>query len=57
MLEELIEMGKLKDYDAWRISFNKGEQFSSGFVDVNPNSKIPALADHSTSPPLHVWEV
>jgi len=56
MLEELIEMGKLKDYDAWRITFNKGEQFSSGFVDINPNSKIPALADHSLSPPLHVWE-
>eukprot|EP00958_Prasinococcus_capsulatus_P001256 scaffold111_cov404-Prasinococcus_capsulatus_cf.AAC.3 len=56
LLEELIDAGKLKDYDAWRIQFGNGEQFSSGFVNVNPNSKIPALADHSESPPLHVWE-
>jgi GST-like protein len=49
MLEELLEAGhKGAEYDAWRIDIGKGDQFGSGFVGVNPNSKIPALMDHST---------
>jgi len=48
MLEELLAMGHGADYDAWFIDINEGDQFSSGFVDVNPNSKIPALFDKST---------
>jgi GSH-dependent disulfide-bond oxidoreductase len=49
MLEELLEAGhKGADYDAWRIDIGKGDQFGSGFVDVNPNSKIPALMDHGS---------
>ncbi|MCM2291796.1 glutathione-dependent disulfide-bond oxidoreductase [Allorhizobium sp. BGMRC 0089] len=47
LLEELLEAGiKDADYDAWLITIGKGDQFGSGFVDVNPNSKIPALMDH-----------
>lgn len=57
MLEELLEAGhKGADYDAWLIRINEGDQFGSGFVDVNPNSKIPALMDHSVSPPQRVFE-
>jgi GST-like protein len=48
MLEELLAKGYGADYDAWFIDINEGDQFSSGFVDVNPNSKIPALFDKST---------
>ena len=48
MLEELLAAGYGADYDAWFININEGDQFSSGFVDVNPNSKIPALFDKST---------
>ncbi len=48
MLEELLEAGHAADYDAWRIDIGKGDQFGSGFVGVNPNSKIPALMDHAT---------
>ncbi|MFQ3183395.1 MAG: GST-like protein [Alteromonas macleodii] len=48
MLEELLAKGYAADYDAWLIDINEGDQFSSGFVDVNPNSKIPALFDKST---------
>ncbi|AGI69571.1 putative glutathione S-transferase [Octadecabacter antarcticus 307] len=48
MLEELLAKGYAADYDAWFIDINEGDQFSSGFVDVNPNSKIPALFDKST---------
>ena len=48
MLEELLAKGYSADYDAWFIDINEGDQFSSGFVDVNPNSKIPALFDKST---------
>jgi GSH-dependent disulfide-bond oxidoreductase len=49
LLEELLEAGhKAADYDAWLVDIGKGDQFGSGFVDVNPNSKIPALMDHST---------
>lgn len=56
LLEELVEMYKDFEYDAWYIDIMKGDQFSSGFVDVNPNSKIPALLDYKTSPPTRVWE-
>lgn len=48
MLEELLEAGKGAEYDAWIINIQEGDQFGSGFVDVNPNSKIPALFDHAT---------
>lgn len=49
MLEELLELGiSAADYDAWLISIRDGDQFSSGFVEVNPNSKIPALFDEET---------
>lgn len=48
MLEELLAAGYNAEYDAWLIDINEGDQFSSGFVDVNPNSKIPALFDKST---------
>ena len=44
------------EYDAWLIRIGEGDQFSSGFVEVNPNSKIPALRDHSTTPPTRVFE-
>lgn len=57
MLEELLAKGvKEAEYDAWLIRIGEGDQFSSGFVDVNPNSKIPALSDHSTTPPTRVFE-
>lgn len=48
MLEELLAAGYGAEYDAWLINIQEGDQFSSGFVDVNPNSKIPALFDKST---------
>ena len=57
MLEELLEAGHGgADYDAWLIRIDEGDQFGSGFVEVNPNSKIPALMDHSASPPVPVFE-
>jgi len=57
LLEELLELGVSEaEYDAWLIRIGEGDQFSSGFVDVNPNSKIPALSDHSVTPPLRVFE-
>ena len=57
MLEELLALGVTgAEYDAWLIRIGEGDQFSSGFVDVNPNSKIPALRDHSTTPPTRVFE-
>ncbi|MEZ5743296.1 MAG: glutathione-dependent disulfide-bond oxidoreductase [Sphingomonadaceae bacterium] len=57
MLEELLELGhEGAEYDAWMISIGDGDQFSSGFVEINPNSKIPALADHTFDPPLHLFE-
>ncbi|MEQ6333486.1 glutathione-dependent disulfide-bond oxidoreductase [Sphingobium sp. MK2] len=57
LLEELLEAGfRDADYDAWLIKIGDGDQFSSGFVAVNPNSKIPALMDHSVSPPQRVFE-
>ncbi|WP_378946677.1 glutathione-dependent disulfide-bond oxidoreductase [Paracoccus sp. R86501] len=57
MLEELLEAGHAgAEYDAWLIDIGEGDQFSSGFVDVNPNSKIPALMDHSVTPAQRVFE-
>jgi len=56
LLEELLALGKPAEYDAWLVNINEGEQFSSGFVAANPNSKIPALVDHGTSPPTRVFE-
>ncbi|WP_010629939.1 glutathione-dependent disulfide-bond oxidoreductase [Halomonas sp. KM-1] len=57
MLEELLALGHAgAEYDAWPIRIGEGEQFGSGFVEVNPNSKIPALMDHSTTPPTRVFE-
>lgn len=56
MLEELLAAGKDAEYDAWLIRINEGDQFGSGFVSINPNSKIPALMDHSVSPPRRVFE-
>jgi len=57
LLEELLALGKTgAEYDAHLIDIGEGEQFGSGFVAVNPNSKIPALLDRSTSPPIRVFE-
>ncbi|WP_145535996.1 glutathione-dependent disulfide-bond oxidoreductase [Yersinia thracica] len=57
LLEELLALGeKGAEYDAHLIRIGEGDQFSSGFVAVNPNSKIPALMDHSTTPPVRVFE-
>ena len=57
LLEELLALGiRDAEYDAWLIRIGEGEQFGSGFVAVNPNSKIPALLDRSTSPPTRVFE-
>src|SRR5690606_23229780 len=58
MLEELLALGHAgAEYDAWLISIGDGDQFGSGFVEINPNSKIPALADHSVDgEPLRVFE-
>ncbi|NCP64572.1 MAG: glutathione-dependent disulfide-bond oxidoreductase [Paraglaciecola sp.] len=57
MLEELLERGvTAAEYDAWLIAIGEGPQFSSGFVAINPNSKIPALLDTSTNPPQRVFE-
>ncbi|MEM7544208.1 MAG: glutathione-dependent disulfide-bond oxidoreductase [Pseudomonadota bacterium] len=57
LLEELLAAGhKDADYDAWLIKIGDGDQFGSGFVDINPNSKIPALMDHGTAEPTRVFE-
>ena len=57
MLEELLALGHTgAEYDAWIINIQEGNQFSSGFVDVNPNSKIPALLDRSGEDPVRVFE-
>jgi GST-like protein len=57
MLEELLALGVSEaEYDAWLIKISDGDQFGSGFVDINPNSKIPALMDHSTAKPTRVFE-
>lgn len=56
MLEELLEIGKDAEYDAYLVNIGAGDQFGSGFVGANPNSKIPAMVDHSTSPPTRIFE-
>lgn len=57
MLEELLALGESQaEYDAWIINIQEGKQFSSGFVEVNPNSKIPALMDRSGPTPVRVFE-
>jgi len=57
MLEELLAKGiSAAEYDAYLIKIGDGDQFGSGFVDINPNSKIPALMDHSTTPPTRIFE-
>ena len=57
MLEELLALGhKGAEYDAWLINIGEGDQFGSGFVGANPNSKIPALMDHSGDKPIRVFE-
>jgi GST-like protein len=56
LLEELLALGKPAEYDAYFINILEGDQFGSGFVAANPNSKIPALVDHSTTPPTRVFE-
>ena len=57
LLEELLAAGHADaEYDAWLIKINEGDQFGSGFVGANPNSKIPALMDHRTDPPTRVFE-
>jgi GST-like protein len=57
MLEELLAMGyDGAEYDAWLIRIEEGDQFGSGFVAANPNSKIPALVDHSAETPVRVFE-
>ncbi|ERS91919.1 glutathione-dependent disulfide-bond oxidoreductase [Halomonas sp. PBN3] len=57
MFEELLALGHREaEYDAWLIRIGDGDQFGSGFVEVNPNSKIPALMDHTTQPPTRVFE-
>ncbi len=57
LFEELLALGKTEaEYDAWLIKIGDGDQFGSGFVEVNPNSKIPALMDYSTKTPTRVFE-
>ncbi|CUH81444.1 glutathione-dependent disulfide-bond oxidoreductase [Tropicibacter naphthalenivorans] len=56
LLEELLAAGHAAEYDAWLIRIMDGDQFGSGFVDVNPNSKIPALMDRSGDTPVRVFE-
>jgi GST-like protein len=57
MLEELLALGhRGAEYDAWLIRIGEGDQFASGFVAINPNSKIPVLVDHSADRPIRVFE-
>lgn len=57
LLEELLAIGvKEAEYDAWYIDIGQGDQFTSGFVDVNPNSKIPAMVDRSGGEPVRIFE-
>ncbi|EEB83112.1 glutathione-dependent disulfide-bond oxidoreductase [Roseobacter sp. GAI101] len=57
LLEELLAAGhEGAEYDAWLINIGEGDQFGSGFVDVNPNSKIPAMMDHSADKPQRLFE-
>lgn len=56
LFEELLAAGHDAEYDAWLIRITEGDQFSSGFVEINPNSKIPAMVDHTGAEPLRVFE-
>jgi GST-like protein len=57
MLEELLALGHSgAEYDAWLINIGEGDQFSSGYVELNPNSKIPVMADHTTDPVTRIFE-
>ena len=57
LLEELLALGKADaEYDAWLVDISEGDQFGSGFTRLNPNSKIPALIDNSTTQPIRVFE-
>ncbi|WP_370236587.1 MULTISPECIES: glutathione-dependent disulfide-bond oxidoreductase [Henriciella] len=57
MLEELLAAGHSgAEYDAWLINIGEGDQFSSGYVELNPNSKIPVMADHTTDPVTRIFE-
>lgn len=57
LFEELLELSiQEAEYDAWLVEITEGGQFSSGFVDVNPNSKIPALLDYSNGNPIRIFE-
>jgi len=56
MFEELLAAGHPAEYDAWLIRIGDGDQFGSGFVEINPNSKIPAMVDHTGDTPLRVFE-
>ncbi|MDG1826960.1 MAG: glutathione-dependent disulfide-bond oxidoreductase [Henriciella sp.] len=57
LLEELLAAGHTgAEYDAWLINIGQGDQFGSGYVDLNPNSKIPVMADHTTDPVTRVFE-
>ena len=56
LLEELLALGHAAEYDAWYIDIGEGDQFGSGFVEINPNSKIPALLDLSGDTPVRVFE-
>ena len=56
MFEELLAAGHDAEYDAWKIDIGEGDQFGSGFVAINPNSKIPALVDRTGDAPLRVFE-
>lgn len=57
MLEELLALGHAgAEYDAWLIKIGDGDQFGSGFVEINPNSKIPAMLDRSGDPPIRLFE-
>ena len=57
MLEELLSLGITEaEYDAWLIRIGNGDQFTSGFVEINPNSKIPSLTDNYIEKPIRVFE-
>ena len=57
MLEELLALGRRgAEYDVWLIRINEGDQFGSGFIELNPNSKIPALLDRGGPKPIRVFE-
>ncbi|SMQ70279.1 GST-like protein [Devosia lucknowensis] len=56
MLEELLAAGHDAEYDAYLINIGKGDQFGSGFVEINPNSKIPAMIDYGPSEPIRLFE-